>query len=129
MSAMGKIGSEAQVAPPALGLFPEIAPTESTARWERGDALLLFTDGLADALSFGGEIDGEDQVHKLAKRLNQPDIAAPEAAQEILDLASAALNDKPFLTRHFPLGERLAPKTTHRDDVAVLVARFLRKSG
>ncbi|MBW3638226.1 MAG: serine/threonine-protein phosphatase, partial [Armatimonadetes bacterium] len=109
---------------PALGLFPEIAPQQSSRPWERGDALLLFTDGLADALSFGGEADGEEQVQKLAARLSH-DQARPavEAAQELVDLASAALHDKPFLSRHFSLGDKRGARV-RRDDVAVLVARF-----
>ncbi len=109
---------------PALGLFPDIAPLEMSLPWQRGDALLLFTDGLADALSFGGAADGEAQVQKLAMRLANTGIAAPEAAQELLDLASAALDDKPFIARHFTLGEKLVGSGKHRDDVAVLVARF-----
>lgn len=109
---------------PALGLFPEIAPLETRLPWQCGDALLLFTDGLADALSFGGAVDGEAQIQKLALRLSNPQIPAPEAAQELVDLASAALDDKPFIARHFTLGEKLVSSGARRDDVAVLVARF-----
>lgn len=109
---------------PALGLFPEIAPLESQIPYRRGDALLLYTDGLADALSFGGMSDGETQVQKLALRLNNREIPAPAAAQELVDLATSALEDKPFLARHFTLGEQFVAKKIHRDDVAVLVARF-----
>ncbi len=108
---------------PALGLFPDIPPLESQMSWHQGDALLLFTDGLADALSFGGAADGESQVQKLAMRLNNQGIPAPEAAQEMVDLATSALDDKPFLARHFTLGEHFVAKGTRRDDVAVLVAR------
>ncbi len=109
---------------PALGLFPDIAPLEAHLPWQCGDALLLFTDGLADALSFGGAADGEAQVQKLAARLGNRAIPAPEAAQELVDLATSALEDKPFLARHFALGQRFAPQGVRRDDIAVLVARF-----
>ncbi|PQV65491.1 Stage II sporulation protein E (SpoIIE) [Abditibacterium utsteinense] len=109
---------------PALGLFPEIAPKETILDWNVGDALLLYTDGLADALSFGGAADGETQVQKLSARLSNPEIAAPEAAQELVDLAASALGDKPFIAKHFTFGESLAGNGARRDDVAVLIARF-----
>lgn len=109
---------------PALGLFPEVSPREGRLPWHPGDALLLFTDGLADALSFGGSADGEVQVRILAMRLTNAEIPASASAQEMLDLAASALGDKPFMARHFPLGEKLIGSGTHRDDVAVLVARF-----
>jgi serine phosphatase RsbU (regulator of sigma subunit) len=110
---------------PAMGLFPEIDPVAREMSWKPGDALLFFTDGLADALSFGGVADGELQVHKLAGRLVHPDVpSAPEAAQELVDLAIAALDDKPFIARHFTMGEKFVGTGVHRDDVAVLVARF-----
>ncbi len=109
---------------PALGLFPEIAPRENSLPWNQGDALLLFTDGLVDALSFGGAADGESQVQKLAARLGNIEVSAPEAAQELVDLAASALGDKPFLAKHFNLGQKSVGNGTHRDDVAVLVARF-----
>ena len=119
----GAIGA-LETTSPALGLFPEIAPQQKSLGWQPKDALLLFTDGLADALSFGGAVDGEVQVLKLAARLENPDIAAPEAAQELVDLASSALGDKPFIAKHFTLGEKLAGHQARRDDVAVLIARF-----
>jgi hypothetical protein len=113
---------------PAIGLFLEIEPVAQTLSWKPGDALLFFTDGLADALSFGGVADGEEQVRKLAVRLVHPDVpTAPEAAQELVDLALAALDDKPFIARHFTLGEKFVGTGVHRDDVAVLVARFPEK--
>lgn len=109
---------------PALGLFPEIAPVERSVKWNRGDALLLFTDGLSDALSFGGQADGEEQVEKLAARLGNTSSTAGEAAQELVDLAGAALDDKPFVARHFTLGEEVEKGTSRRDDVAVLVVKW-----
>lgn len=114
---------------PALALFPDIAPQQRSLDWRAGDALLLFSDGLADALSLGGSADGEEQVKKLAARLapsHAPDKApsAAEAAQELVDLAGAALNDPPSLARYFHLGDKKNAPGVHRDDVAVLVARF-----
>ena len=99
----------------------------------------MFTDGLPDALSYGGEFDGEAQVHALAFGLR--DYAdssaadsvvaevptASEAAQELVALAGVALGDEPFVARHFTLMRSAVAKKFHRDDVAVLVARHTGK--
>ncbi len=114
---------------PALGLFPELKIAQKTIAWKSGDVLLMFTDGLPDALSYGGEIDGEAQVRTLALSLGEshaesaPMPTAAEAAQELVGLAGVALGDKPFVARHFTLAANAIAKAVHRDDVAVLVAR------
>ena len=114
---------------PALGLFPELKITQKTTGWKLGDALLMFTDGLPDALSYGGEIDGEAQVRALASSLRESHVegvilpTAAEAAQELVALAGVALGDEPFVARHFTLARTVAANAVHRDDVAVLVAR------
>lgn len=110
---------------PALGLFTDIASQSQSRDLKRGDAFLLYTDGLSDALGFGGEVNGEEQVRKMALKLGVfTHLGASEAAQELVDLAEAVLEDKPFVARHFTLGEKLVAPRVHRDDVAVLVARF-----
>ncbi len=114
---------------PALGLFPELKISQRSISWKSGDSLLMFTDGLPDALSYGGEIDGEAQVRTLAMGLRENGGAdgisptAAEAANELVGLAGVALGDKPFVARHFTLAKSAIAKTVHRDDVAVLVAR------
>ncbi len=120
---------------PALGLFPDVKIAQKTTDWKPGDALLMFTDGLPDALSYGGEIDGEAQVRTLAGVLQHNPIAgAPppspaEAARELVGLAGVALGEAPFVARHFTLARDMAAKTVHRDDVAVLIARNIRRDG
>lgn len=131
-----KIGDNQAIVPveleataPALGLFPDLKIAQKTMVWKSGDALLMFTDGLPDALSYGGEIDGEAQVRALALGLRESHVAgspvptAGEAARELVALAGVALGDKPFVARHFTLARSLTAKAVHRDDVAVLVAR------
>ena len=130
---------------PALGLFPELKIAEKSVLWSAGDTLLMFTDGLPDALSYGGEFDGEAQVNALAAGLRENRVPPPtqtqraptatptdvptvmptaaEAAQELVALAGVALGDKPFVARHFTLARSSVAKDVHRDDVAVLVAR------
>ncbi len=110
---------------PPLGLWPELEPVGKKAAFKPGDALLMATDGLADALSFGGEVDGEAQVKLLTPRLiGENAVRAPEAAQKMVELAEAALENNSFVARHFTMGEELAEPRAHADDVAVLVARF-----
>lgn len=118
---------------PALGLFPEIPPEAKSCDWCPQQALLLFTDGLSDALSFGGQVDGEEQVRKLAQRLVDEnrdggnlkrDERAARDAQSLVDFAQSALDDKSFVAKHFTMGQEFAPDQVHRDDIAVLVAHF-----
>ena len=131
---------------PALGLFPELKIAQKSVLWSGGDALLMFTDGLPDALSYGGEFDGEAQVNALAQGLRENHgtqramratqaasvsaamPTAAEAAQELVALAGVALGDPPFVARHFTLARSSVAKNVHRDDVAVLVARNTGKS-
>ena len=127
----GEAPLELAATAPALGLFPDLKIAQKSTIWKKGDALLMFTDGLPDALSYGGEIDGEAQVRTLALRLRDnptdetPAPTAAEAAQELVALAGVALGDKPFVARHFTLAGSAIGKDVHRDDVAVLVARYL----
>lgn len=110
---------------PPLGLWPEIEPQGRRIAFGPGDALLMATDGLSDALSFGGEVDGEAQVRLLTPRLvGENAVDAPEAAQKMVELAEAALENNSFVARHFTMGNELEEPRAHADDVAVLVARF-----
>ena len=126
---------------PALGLFPEMKIAQKSIPWSQNDWLLMFTDGLPDALSFGGATDGEAQVQALARGLREsqskaiaassqtltvPPTAPPTAAEianELVGLAGVALGDEPFVARHFTLVGTVTAKNVHRDDVAVLIAR------
>ena len=114
---------------PALGLFPDLKIAQKTIAWSAGDTLLMFTDGLPDAFSYGGEFDGEAQVRVLASGLRESHVegvslpTAAEAAEELVALAGVALGDTPFVARHFTLARSAVTKAVHRDDVAVLVAR------
>lgn len=115
-----------QTTTPALGLFPEVKPRAERMPWFPGDTLLLFTDGLADALSFGGSEDGELQVQKVAARLAMPSgTSAMTSAEAFVALASAALGDGTEGTSLLRSWDSGANRTVHRDDVAVMVARFL----
>ena len=110
---------------PPLGLWPEIEPVGKKIAFRPGDALLMATDGLSDALSFGGEVDGEAQVRLLTPRLvGENAVGATEAARKMVELAEAALENNSFVARHFSMGDSLDEPHAHADDCAVLVARF-----
>jgi serine phosphatase RsbU (regulator of sigma subunit) len=110
---------------PALGMFPDSIYESRTLPWLPGDQLLMFTDGLVDALSYGGSEDGEAQVRHLCTRLTAPRKGgAREEAQNLVDMAIAAFDAATPLTQRFGI----APKTpafapTHRDDVTVALIR------
>ena len=124
VSAKGQV-AELETTCPPLGLWPEIEAQGRKIAFGPGDALLMATDGLSDALSFGGEVDGEAQVRLLTPRLvGENAVRAPEAAQKMVDLAEAALENNSFVARNFTMSEELAEPRAHADDVAVLVARF-----
>lgn len=64
-----------------LGIFPQLVYEETSLRLEVGDTLALFTDGLLEARSAGGELYGFERLHTLFAR--QPDAA--QASQAAVD--------------------------------------------
>jgi sigma-B regulation protein RsbU (phosphoserine phosphatase) len=71
----------------ALGVIPQIRLEERTVRLEPGDALLLYTDGVTDALNEAGEEFG-------LARLQATAVAArAESALGIIQAVTAALDD------------------------------------
>jgi PAS domain S-box-containing protein len=52
----------------AIGLFPRAEPAVEEVRFSKGDRLLLYSDGLVDAMSPAGERFGTSRLADLAKR-------------------------------------------------------------
>ena len=50
-----------------LGVFPESAYQEQTVALAEGDRLILYTDGITEAMSGQGEEIGEDRLVALAR--------------------------------------------------------------
>lgn len=117
---------------PALGLFPDTQYESKTIVWRPGDRILLFTDGLTDALSYRGREDGEEVVRHIALE-TEPDawMEPQNLAQHFLELAQDALNDRDSLfTRlsalrrhHEPVVGGSEGSSERRDDITVVVAR------
>lgn len=125
---------------PPLGLFPETEYSGQQKKWDRKSQLLLYTDGLSDALSYNNTEDGEAQVHRLGLRLAQEtERSVHEVAEDFIDLASAALEASDEFPERLRMGiaERLSalrsplspespaeqPRSNHRDDITVVVVR------
>jgi hypothetical protein len=118
---------------PPLGMFPETEYSARETKWKSGDHVLMYTDGLADALSYNGSEDGEAQVQRLALRLShEMQRPANEVAEDFIALAEAALDASETLPERLRLqlaalrphavgGAKIS--ATHRDDVTVIVAR------
>jgi hypothetical protein len=88
---------------------------------------LLYTDGLTDALAYGGSEDGEEQVRLTALAIdNHYWNDLPAVAQRFVDLGTAALEYTE--NRLHPLallrGET-AVGQGRRDDITVVVLRRL----
>ena len=87
-----------------LGLFGDSTYETRHFRLERGDALLLYTDGLSDAINMEGETYGSERVEAFARRLNG------DPADRVLD---ECLDD----LRTFQAG------ATSQDDLTVMFVR------
>lgn len=128
---------------PALGPFPEIPYSSRTAPWQEGSSLLLYTDGLTDALSYGGSEDGEDQVLHVASAFDGAQWNNPQLiAQRLVDIAVVALDGNTTFAEQlagvFSPRSRNAqpqrpsdnedpnnPNPIHRDDITVIAAHFM----
>lgn len=113
---------------PALGMFPDTHYEARTLPWLPGDQLLMFTDGLVDAFSYGGTEDGEAQVRRLCGRLVGRESAVREECHNFVDMAVTAFDAAtPITERLAAPGKNLdpdaAPLTSNRDDVTVALIR------
>jgi sigma-B regulation protein RsbU (phosphoserine phosphatase) len=87
-----------------LGVFRDSQYQTRRFRMERGDSLLLYTDGLSEAVNAGGETYGGERIDAFARGLNG------HAAGRVLD---ACLDD----LRAFQGG------AAAQDDLTVMIAR------
>ncbi len=112
---------------PALGMFSGIDYRCRALPWNSNDQILLYTDGLTDAFSYGGSEDGEEQVRLLATRLAHQGETPKLIADELVALASSILDGEsksqsPF-ARFLPAHSANRTETQHRDDITVVMVR------
>jgi sigma-B regulation protein RsbU (phosphoserine phosphatase) len=67
-----------------LGVFAEPGLQEGSVRLERGDRLVLYTDGVTEARSPGGDFYGEDRLEALLRGLD-PELTAEAIAWSVKD--------------------------------------------
>jgi sigma-B regulation protein RsbU (phosphoserine phosphatase) len=89
-----------------LGMFEDVTYEDGMARLDPGDIIVVFSDGVSEALSVTDEEFGEKRLQQLIER--NPD-ASP---QEMLDQVLAAVRD-------FTRG------AVQNDDVTALVVRYV----
>jgi serine phosphatase RsbU (regulator of sigma subunit) len=102
---------------PALGMFAESTYITNTVSWQPADFLLLYTDGLTDAIKTSE--NDEDKLQMMWKELiEEPTLTAQEVVDVLLGEARAALaksasSGKTGTSNNGP----------HRDDITLLLAK------
>jgi sigma-B regulation protein RsbU (phosphoserine phosphatase) len=91
---------------PVLGVLPDVAFTQRTASMDPGDLLLLFSDGVTEAVDPDQEEFGEERLIDELRRCGDAD------AREVVDCILGAL-------------ERWSAGAPPADDVTLLAARRL----
>ncbi len=93
IGAGGAVERLAATAPP-LGLGDRESIEAAESRWDEGDRLVLFSDGVSDARDGSGERFGEDRVLELiAEHSGAPSTAAVEAVLEAVARFEGAERD------------------------------------
>ena len=67
----------------ALGVMPELQYSESSITMEPGDTLILYTDGVSEAMNSDGEEFGVDRLRQIF--VDHPPTSARQANEAILD--------------------------------------------
>lgn len=92
---------------PLIGIFGHLGLREESVRMEPGDALVLYTDGVTDAATQGGERYGEARLRETLERHRGE--AAEALVASVVDSVTTFQGDAPAA-----------------DDLAILVVRRLR---
>lgn len=75
----------------ALGLFSEISFGKKKIKLEKGDALILYTDGVTEAMNESGELFGEDRFAKAVSEMDRSDLTVLN--QQIIQAVSEFAGD------------------------------------
>jgi serine phosphatase RsbU (regulator of sigma subunit) len=102
---------------PALGMFAESTYKTNTASWQPSDFLLLYTDGLTDAIKTSEK--DEEKLQMVWKELiDEPTLTAQEVVDVLLGEALATL--KKDAASRKSIADKNGP---HRDDITLLLAK------
>ena len=77
----------------ALGVMPELEYKESSVSLAEGDTLVLYTDGVSEAMNSEGEEFGIDRLREIF--VNNPPVSAREANEAILQAVNDFAGDTP----------------------------------
>ena len=66
-----------------LGILPDERYRQQTVKWQPGDVLLLYSDGLTEAMSATGEMFGSERLTELVSDLRQAKVPASVLTQAI----------------------------------------------
>jgi len=80
---MGKTGfKETSKGGLALGLLPDARYLQQTASLQKGESILIYSDGLTEAVNERGEFYGEERLFALLQKLS--DLSAQEMGEKLL---------------------------------------------
>jgi serine phosphatase RsbU (regulator of sigma subunit) len=102
---------------PALGMFAESTYVTNTTSWQPSDFLLLYTDGLTDAIKTSE--NEEEKLQTMWKELiEEPTLTTQEVVDVLLGEAQATL------AKNASSGKTGANDNgPHRDDITLLLAK------
>ncbi len=88
-----------------LGLFPQAQYEEETLQLVPGDVILVFSDGVSEAIDVAGEEFGDDRIISCIQ-------------------SHLHLDPQPLLDRLLAAVQQFSEGTVQRDDVTALVLRY-----
>jgi phosphoserine phosphatase RsbU/P len=97
---LGRVDSLEDVGGPPLGLFEDVRYAQANVAFRPGDMLVLYTDGVTEALNSESRQFGLEMLHEVLTRCNLSAAAMRDAILEALDrftAGNAPLDDRTLL--------------------------------
>ena len=80
---------------PAIGLAEDFHPRMEVIEFSEGDSLLLYTDGITEAVNISNEQFGSERLAELVQQ--NADRPAPDLLQAVRQAISAFGGDRPLM--------------------------------
>lgn len=108
---------------PALGMFADNTYQSCSSSWLEGNFLLLYTDGLTDAIRTSDE--DEEKLQTVVQELvSEPTLTTQEVVDVLMGEAQATLKKEAASRRKRPQEAVVTDKSgPHRDDITLLLAK------